>query len=411
MNKHQSSHAPIDCFSIDNNELLIGGKRPQQLEHMVGHTPYYAYDREVITERIRLLRHSLPKQVELHYAVKANPMPAVVQHIAHQVDGLDVASQKELLTALDTGMPASEISFAGPGKKEGEISAALAAGIVINVESVNELQRIQRLAEQQQAEPHIALRINPHFELKASGMKMTGGAKPFGIDQEYLPDILDQLPEQGLSLSGLHIFTGSQNLSEAAIMEAHDRTFELATQMMRLCHNPLKFVNIGGGLGIPYFPNDKHLQLDKICKNLTKNIKKYARQFKECKIVIELGRYIVGEAGVYVCKIIDKKISRGHTYLVTDGGLHQHLANSGNFGQVIRKNYPVIIANRVSSKDLEEVSIVGPLCTPLDIIADKMQLPAADIGDYVAVMRSGAYGLTASPQDFLSHPRAVEILV
>ncbi|WP_137938909.1 pyridoxal-dependent decarboxylase, exosortase A system-associated [Chitinivorax sp. B] len=403
-------HAPV-LFPVVDQCLMIGGLPLPRLTARVGQTPFYAYDRQLLTQRVKDLRAALPSGIELHYAMKANPMPAVVQHMANLVDGLDVASGRELRIALDTGMNPGNISFAGPGKGEGELSQAIAAGIVINLESETELEHVANLGSVLGIKPKVAVRVNPDFELKSSGMRMGGGPKQFGIDAERVPTTLKRIGELELDFEGFHIFSGSQNLKSESIVEAHNLTFELALRLAEHAPSPLKALNIGGGFGIPYFPGEGRLDLSPIADNLAVKLPDIKAQLSGTAIVIELGRHLVGEAGIYVCKIIDKKISRGHTYLVTDGGLHHHLSASGNFGQVIRKNYPVTIGNRVGSPHTELVSIVGPLCTPLDLLGDKMELPAAEIGDLVVVFQSGAYGYTASPTRFLSHAEPVEVLI
>jgi len=409
--KQPPVHDKLDYFKSADGQLQVNGIPLPQLVERVGQTPFYAYDRSVIDTRIAKLRTELPSEIKLHYAMKANPMPVVVQHFAQRVDGLDVASAGELQVALDTGMAPEQISFAGPGKRDAELHTAIAAGITLNVESPNELERIAGIAEQTGYRPHIALRVNPDFELKTSGMKMGGGPKQFGIDAEQIPGVLRRVAELDLDFAGFHIFSGSQNLRPEAIIEAHDKTFALAFRLTEDAPGPLRHLNIGGGFGIPYFPGDKHLELTEISANLADLLQQSAEYLGATEIVIELGRYLIGEAGIYICRVIDRKLSRGQVFLICDGGLHHHLANSGNFGQVIRKNYPVIIGNRMDAGELETVNIVGPLCTPLDIIAHQMELPRADVGDLVVVLQSGAYGLTASPRGFLSQPDAMEVLV
>ncbi len=404
-------HAPIKGFPVIGDCLYVGGIPLTRLAHRVGQTPFYAYDRHLLDERVALLRTILPSAIHLHYAIKANPMPVLVQHMAGLVDGLDVASLGELKLALDTGVIPTEISFAGPAKRPQELAAAIAAGIMINLESANELETIARLARKQDQRPKVSVRVNPDFELKASGMKMGGGSKPFGIDAEQVPKVLHRIGDLGLDFQGFHIFGGSQNLNAAAIVETHDHTFELALRLARDAPAPVRCLNLGGGFGIPYFPGDKSLDLMPIATNLESWLPRVQAQLPHMQVVLELGRYLVGEAGIYVAEVVDRKVSRGHTFLVTDGGLHHHLAVSGNFGQVIRKNYPVVIGNKVVGQEREVVTVVGPLCTPLDILADRMELAKAGIGDLVVVFQSGAYGLSASPAAFLSHPRCVEVLV
>ncbi|MEZ5580597.1 MAG: pyridoxal-dependent decarboxylase, exosortase A system-associated [Candidatus Competibacteraceae bacterium] len=411
MGKTRPTHWPMSQFPVVDDCLWIGGMPLTQLAARVGQTPFYAYERRLLDQKMALLRGALPPAIELHYAVKANPMPAVVQHMAGLVDGLDVASLGELRVALDSGTNPSRISFAGPGKRPVELTAAIAAGITVNLESPGELETLARLGQEQGRRPQVAVRINPDFELKTSGMKMGGGPKPFGVDAEQVPALLRRIGELRLDFQGFHIFTGSQNLRAEAIVEAHDRSFELALRLAAEAPGPLRLLNIGGGFGIPYFPGDRPLDLAPIAANLERWLPVVKARLPQAQVVLELGRYLVGEAGIYVAEVVDRKVSRGQTFLITDGGLHHHLAASGNFGQVIRKNYPVVVGNRVLGAERETVSVVGPLCTPLDILADRMELAKADIGDLIVVFQSGAYGLTASPTAFLGHPPCVEILV
>ena len=404
-------HAKMNQFSTRDNELVIGNMKISELSNKVGQTPFYAYDKAIIKSNIDKLKSIMPDNLSIHYAIKANPMPELVEYMSGIVDGFDLASKGEMNIALLTKMPVENISIAGPGKTDDELEAAIKAGVTINMESFGEMHRIINISAENKLTPHVAIRVNPDFELKSSGMKMGGGPKQFGVDAELVPEMLDTLKSSKLHFVGYHIFSGSQNLRQEAIIEAHDKTFELASRLLLISPGPILKLNIGGGLGIPYFPGEQRLSLDTIATNLQERITTFLSHSPSTKIIMELGRYLVGEAGIYVTKIIDKKISRGHTFLITNGGLHHHLAASGNFGQVIRKNYPVSIANRINAEETENVSIVGPLCTPLDILADKVDLPIAKVGDLVCVYQSGAYGLSASPQYFLSHPACVEVLI
>ena len=405
------THAPQTVFAIADGELQIAGQPLSRLAARVGRTPFYAYDRGAIARRVAELRAALPPAIELHYAMKANPMPALVGHMAHLVDGIDVASAGELQVALDAGAGPQHVSFAGPGKRDTELRQAVAAGILVNVESFREIAPLAEAAAALGVPARVAVRVNPDFELKSSGMKMGGGPKPFGVDAEQVPGLLAEIGRAGLAFEGFHLFAGSQNLKAEAIVEAQRKSFELALRLAAHAPAPVRTLNLGGGFGIPYFPGEQALDLTPIAAGLADIVAEAAQALPEARIVLELGRYLVGEAGVYVCRITDIKVSRGHTYLVTDGGLHHHLSASGNFGQVIRKNYPVAIGNRMDAPPAgEPASVVGPLCTPLDVIADRMPLPAAQIGDLVVVFQSGAYGASASPQAFLGHPQVVEIL-
>ena len=411
MENSSSQHDLGKQLSIAEGCLKIGSIPLPLLAERVGQTPFYAYDRNLITQRVAELRAALPVDIHLHYAIKANPMPAVVQHMAGLVDGFDVASAGEMKTALDTPMAPEKLSFAGPGKTERELRQAVAAGIVINLESERELDILARAGQDMGLRPKIAVRVNPDFELKTSGMKMGGGPKPFGVDAEQVPALLARMADLPVEFYGFHIFSGSQNLKAESIMEAQRNTFDLARRLALAAPGPVRLLNLGGGFGIPYFPGDTPLDLAAVGNHLAGLMPDARCDFPEAEFVIELGRYLVGEAGFYVTRVIDRKVSRGQVFLVVDGGLHHHLAASGNFGQVIRKNYPVLVGNRINAEEPVIASVVGPLCTPLDILADKMPLGHAQIGDLIVVLQSGAYGLTASPTSFLGHPQALEILV
>lgn len=405
--KHTNEHG----FAVINGQLCPGGITLSRLAARIGQTPFYAYDRQALTQRVRQLREAMPAELKIHYAMKANPMPAVVQHMAGLVDGFDLASAGEMKVALDTTMSAEHISFAGPGKRPGELSQAIAADVTINIESPYELETIAQQCQFLGMNAKVAVRINPAFELKASGMKMGGGAKQFGIDEEQVPVVLQRIKTLGLQFQGFHIYSGSQNLKAESIIEAQQKSLQLAINLSEHCPSAIRKLNIGGGFGIPYFPGDTPLAIEQVGEALGNAMVSAKSALPEAEVIIELGRYLVGEAGIYVTRVIDKKVSRGQIFLVVDGGLHHHLAASGNFGQVIRKNYPVAIGTKMGHHDLETVNVVGPLCTPLDILADRMQLPSAEVGDLVVIYQSGAYGYTASPNKFLSQPDAVEVLV
>jgi diaminopimelate decarboxylase len=397
-------------FPVIDDELQVGGRPLRELAARVGRTPFYVYDRAALVARVRSLRQYLPGEIRLHYAMKANPMPAVVALLAQQVDGIDVASAGELKVALDAGVDAAEISFAGPGKTERELEQAVASRVLVNVESFREIRLLEGISRRLGRAARVAVRVNPDFELKASGMKMGGGAKQFGIDAEQVPMALAEIGRRELAFEGFHIYSGSQNLRHEAICDAQNKTLALAERLAADAPGPVRVLNLGGGFGIPYFKGDQPLDLAPVGENLRGVVARAKLSLPQAALVIELGRYLVGEAGLYVCRVIDRKISRGDVFLVTDGGLHHHLAATGNFGQVIRKNYPVVIGNRVRGSTREVASVVGPLCTPLDLLAHRVELGEAQEGDLVVVFQSGAYGYTASPHYFLGHPPPIEVL-
>ena len=407
-----SSKDTIAAFGTAGGCLCVGGVPLDRLAERIGSTPFFAYDRQLLSDRIALLRNTLPKGIDLSYAVKANPMPAVVQHLATMVDSFDVASALEMRIALDTPSPASRVSFAGPAKTIPELRQAVAAGVTIEIESSTEARRVLDLAAALGIRPSVAIRVNPDFAVKGSGQRMGGGAQQFGIDAEQVPPLLKELSTADVDLLGFHVFPGSQNLRADILCEAQRRTVELASRLAESLPGPLRYLNLGGGFGIPYFERDEALDLQAVGYNLRELMAgRIKAELPEARVVIELGRYIVGECGVYVTRIVDRKESRGKTFLLVDGGLHHQLAASGNFGQVIRRNYPLAIGNRMDEDATEIASVVGCLCTPLDLLGDNVTLPAAQIGDLVVLFQAGAYGLTASPVAFLSHPTPAEVLI
>lgn len=401
----------VQRFRADDGGIHVGGVALDRLARRVGTTPFYAYSRSFISERVASLRQVLPPGLRLSYAVKANPMPAVVQHLAGLVDGLDVASAGEMRVALDTPMAPAHISFAGPGKRPDELARAVAAGVTVSIESTTELRRVAETGLEQGVRPRVAVRVNPDFELKASGMQMGGGPKAFGIDAEVVPAVLREAASLGLDFEGFQIFAGSQNLDAQALVESQRRTVDLAIALAASAPAQPRLLNIGGGFGIPYFPGDRPLDLQPIADSLATLQQQVEAALPGSAMLLELGRYLVGEAGVFVCRVVDSKRSRGKLFLITDGGLHQHLAASGNFGQVVRRNYPIAVVGRPAEGPLEATEVTGCLCTPIDVLGRSARLPPAEIGDLVVVFQSGAYGLTASPTAFLGHPAPPEVLV
>lgn len=368
-------------------------------------TPAYVYDFRIVAARIARLRAALPAGVAVHYAIKANPMPALLSAIAPLVDGLDVASAGEMDRALDV-MAAGAISFAGPGKRDAELELAIRAGVTLNVESESEGQRALAIGGMLGMRPRLAVRVNPDFELRGSGMKMGGRASPFGVEAQHVAGLVKRLILGGAEWRGLHIFAGSQSLDTQAVIETQAATVALAARIAEEAHRAPPLVNLGGGFGIPYFPGDVALDVEAIGAALAGEIGKLRTSY-----AIELGRWLVGEAGVYLARVVDRKVSQGETFLILDGGLNHHLAATGNFGTVVRRNYPVAVAHRMQDPPEETVTIVGPLCTPLDRLADRVALPKANVGDVIAIFASGAYGATASPSAFLGHPPVREVLI
>ncbi|WDA40527.1 pyridoxal-dependent decarboxylase, exosortase A system-associated [Erythrobacter sp. BLCC-B19] len=401
---------PAGYETLDG-ELAIGGKTASALVAEAGRTPLFVYSRALLDARVAQLRAALPARVGVNYAVKANPHPLVIAHMAPLVDGFDIASSGELALCIAAGIDPRRISFAGPGKRDDELEAAIAAGVTLNCESEGEGVRALAIGQRLGTPPRIAIRVNPSFVMTGSGMKMGGGAKQFGVDADKVPALARRLIGEGAEWRGLHIFTGSQTLSADAIIEAQANVLALAAELTEAIGHGCPKLNMGGGLGIPYFPGDTPVDLPKVGAALAERVADLPPTLAETELCMEMGRYLVGEAGVYLCRVIDRKDSHGTTFLVTDGGLHHQLAASGNFGTVVRRNYPSAIATRYGAEPTEEVNIVGCLCTPLDRLADNAMMPHAEVGDLVAVFCAGAYGASASPSAFLGHGPAAEMLV
>ena len=395
-------------FEADGDgRLTIGGWDAEMLVNEAGGTPLFVYDSRRIADQASRFRAAFPG-VALHYAVKANPYAPLLDAMSAMVDGFDTASAGELGKVAHLGLP---ISFAGPGKRDQELETAIRAGITINLESENEADRALAIAQREGLTPKLAVRVNPPFGLKGSGQKMGGLPSQFGVDHDRAAALVRRIADAGANWRGLHIFAGSQALHFDALIELQRDTVALAASIAEEAGHAPAEVNLGGGFGIPYFAKDKPLDIEAVGRALTKTLAERPKILEQTQFAIELGRWLVGEAGVYLTRIVDRKESRGRTFLVTDGGLQHQLAASGNFGQLLRRNYAVAIANRFSAAPEEEVTITGCLCTPLDLLADEAMLPRADVGDLVAIFCAGAYGLSASPVAFLSQPMAREMLV
>ena len=391
--------------------LAVDGVPVTELVARAGDTPLFVYSKALLDARVAALRAVMPARLALHYAVKANPYAPLLAHMAGLVDGFDIASGGELAILQGVGIDPRLVSFAGPGKRDRELEAAIAAGATLNLESEAEAARALAIGERLGIAPRLAIRVNPDFDLKGSGMKMGGGAKQFGIDAERVPALARQLVAAGCEWRGFHIFAGSQSLDSAAVIETQAQTIELALRLAGEAGVALPHCNLGGGMGIPYFPGDMPIDLVAIGAALGERFEALGADGANTQFCVEMGRYLVGEAGVYLTRIVDRKESHGEVFLVTDGGLHHQLAASGNFGTVVRRNYPVAIATRFGAPAEEVASVVGCLCTPLDRLADKAAFPRAEVGDLVAVFCAGAYGASASPSAFLGQGPAGEMLV
>ena len=404
-------HIVLNDLPQKDNELLIGGHSVSEFSQQTDFKPCYVYDLDATESHINALRQILPAGIKIHYAVKANPHPEIVKKMLTLTDGLDVSSIGEINRVFMAGADPDNIGFSGPGKSQSDINSAVSTGITIHLESKSEFQRVLAASQSSGKQAKVAIRINPDFELKSSGLKMSGGANPFGVDEELAPELINTIQQSDVDFRGFHVFTGSQNLNTENIIQAQDKTIKLMIRLSEIAGGIPDLINIGGGFGIPYFAGDSALDIQAISNNLTKNLSLLRQHRDDSQITLELGRYLIGASGYYICQVIEKKISRKKTFIVVNGGMHHHLAASGNLGQIIRKNYPICVGNNLTSDKTEKVTIVGPLCTPLDILADEIELPVINEGDSIVVFQSGAYGFSASPQLFLSHIAPKELII
>lgn len=399
-------------FAEEEGMLLIAGHGAASVVDEAGDTPLFAYDMDIVEAQVRRFRNAMPDRLHLHYAIKANPFAPLLARMGGQVDGFDIASGGELTMALDAGMAPDRISFAGPGKRDDELEAAIFAGVTINLESEGDGRRALAAATRIGKTPRLAVRVNPDFDLKGSGMRMGGGAKPFGVDADRAAALARAMIDAGADWRGWHIFAGSQNLAPEAIIETQAATIALAARLSDDVGATPPLVNLGGGFGLAYFPGDTPLDIRPIGVALDGALADLPDILQNSDFALELGRWLVGEAGVYLTRVIDVKVSQGETFVVVDGGLHHQLAASGNFGTVVRRNYPIAVANRFGAPPADDpVTVVGCLCTPIDRLGDKVALPPVQEGDLIAIFLAGAYGATASPAAFLGHPSPREVLL
>ena len=401
-------------FPLSNDELVIGDVPISDIVAQF-QTPLFVYDQSVMDRKLVLLRHALPSSFHICYSVKANPNDAILDFFVTRGCGLEIASVGELTRALKAGCPPEHVLFAGPGKTKAELEFAVARNIgAIHVESLVEAERIDAICRRLAIRARVAVRVNPSVEGQGGAMRMGGKSAPFGIDEEKLDETLEYLLSQPtFEFRGIHLFTGTQILDHTVLLSQYRRGLDIARRVTTRTQTPLNTVDFGGGLGIRYFDSDLELDMAGLAEGLETMMTEVREDssFSGTRFVVEPGRFLVGEAGVYVARVNDIKVSRGKKFLILDGGMNHHLAASGNLGQVLKKNFPITVVNKLDRRERERVDIVGPLCTPLDTLARDVDVPIANIGDLVGIFQSGAYALTASPVGFLSHPPPAEVLV
>jgi diaminopimelate decarboxylase len=401
-------------FPYSKRELSVGGVSASTLADRYG-TPLFVYDRAVLDQKWNLLREALPPEFSIYYSVKANPHPVILKYFLSKGAGLEIASGGEFCQALNAGCLPENILFAGPGKSEAELSLVISEGIgEIHIESLLELERVIAISRRLRTKTRVAVRVNPSGEAEGGAMRMGGRPAPFGIDEEVLDELLDFLSGAAeVEFTGIQLFAGTQILDVNVLADQYQKGLSIARQAATRMRRPLRRLDFGGGLGVPYFAYEHALDTLKLKPILEKMFSEVRDDptFAGTQFVVEPGRYLVAEAGIYVARITDIKVSRGKKFLITDGGMHHHLAASGNLGQTIKRNYPVALLGKLDSPENETVDIVGPLCTPLDVLARNISVPEAEVGDLVGVFQSGAYARSASPLNFLSHPTPPEVWV
>ena len=378
-------------------------------------TPLFVYDRHILDRQWTLLRDALPPEFAISYSVKANPNRTILRYFVSKGCGLEIASGGELHQALNAGCPPKRIVLAGPGKTEEELAFALSRGIgEIHVESLLEVERVNALSHRLGVRGQIALRINPSEDTQGGAMRMGGKPLPFGIDEESLDEVLDRVQSKPfIEFRGIHLFVGTQILNHNTLIDQYHHGMGLARRVAGRLQRPLQTIDLGGGFGIPYFEHEREIDMQAFGKGLAELMTEVKGDplFSGTQIMVEPGRFLVGEAGLYVTRINDIKISRGKKFIIVDGGMHHHLAASGNLGQTLKRNYPIAVLNRLNTLAEETVDVVGPLCTPLDVLGRGVVMPKAEVGDLIGVFQSGAYARTASPLGFLSHPTPPEVWV
>jgi diaminopimelate decarboxylase len=409
---------PKTFLSSKGMESCIGGIAIRSLAQQYG-TPLFVYDANMLESQYRALRENLPSKIHIFYSVKANPNQRILRFFLSKGCGLEIASAGELIQALHSGCQPENILFAGPGKTSFEIKMALKNGIgEIHAESFNEIARISKLAETANVTAKVALRINPNEEAQGGAMRMGGKPSQFGIDEECLEDALRFIQSQkNIQFQGVHLFTGTQILDESVLEIQYRSAVKIAQRAYAHTGKSVGTLDFGGGLGIPYFAHDRPLDLTKLGARISVLFSEIVHDpaFAGTRFIVEPGRFLVGPAGIYVVQIVDVKISRGKTFVIVNGGMNHHLAASGNLGQILKKNFPIVNLSRFSEdgKDGqgELLDIVGPLCTPLDTIGRAVKLPLPQIGDFLGILQSGAYARAASPLGFLSHVTPPEVMV
>jgi diaminopimelate decarboxylase len=402
-----------DLLEWRDGRAVIGGVPVEQIASECG-SPLYLYNAAVLELQYKRLRQALPDAIEIYYSIKANPHPKVIQVFLQQGAGCEIASGGEYAIAMRAGADPERVVFAGPGKGREELEFVVARGIgEIHLESIDEIDLLSEIASRLKATVRVSIRVNPSTAL-GGGLLMGGQPTAFGFEEESLEEVVRLVRKsQNFSLRGVHLYTGTQILDAKSLLKHWSHAVEVAKRMADVSGEPVSTIDLGGGLGIPYFAHENELDLEILgrgASELVKSARADAR-LANCRFVVEPGRFLAGPAGMYVGRVRSVKLCRGTTFVVLDGGMNHNLAASGNLGQVVRRDYPIVNLSRMHSDAEETVVVVGPLCTPIDTLGRKVKMPRPQVGDLIGILQSGAYGLTASPTRFLSHATPAEVMV
>jgi diaminopimelate decarboxylase len=399
-------------FNADENgQLLIGGSRAEELVAEAGGTPLFAYDNNIVGAQIARFKGAMADGISLFYSVTANPYEPLLEFLGRYVDGFRIVSLGEMKRLQQAKLAGIAMNFAGPGKRNEELEAAVNAGATISIESEGEARRALSAAKRVGIRPRLAVRVTPPFTIENGEVTLVCSASPFGVDTARVPSLVAGLLEAGVDWRGLHMFSGAQCLDAEALAEVHRITVAHAGEIADEIGLPLPELNLGSGFDVACRPGDQPLDIDRVARALNETLRNAPPLLATTRFTIELGRWLVGESGVYLTRILDRTESCGQIFLTTDGGGHHLIGATGGLGERGTANYPIAIANRFGAPAEEEVTVTGCLCTPFDVLGDNVALPRADVGDLVAVFCAGAYGLSASPQAWESRPLAHEVLV
>lgn len=394
-----------------DGQLQVGGVSVEELVAEAGGTPLFVYDNNIIGGQIARLRAAMPDGLSVFYSVTANPSEELLGFIGRYIDGFRVVSRGELDRLKHAGLAGLPITFAGPGKRDEELEAGIAAGATISVESEGEARRAILAAERLGIRPKLAVRVNPPFAFERGKIILGPRPSPFGVDPEQASDIVRGLLEADAEWRGLHLFAAAQCLDDESLIQSHRAIIECAGSIASELDMPLPELNLGGGFDIPCLDGERPLDLYRLANALHEAVCAAPELLATTRLSLELGRWIVAEAGVYLSRILDRTTSCGATFLTTDGGGHHLLRATGCLQEESHGNYPIAIASRFDAPGEELVTVTGCLATPHDVLGDQVMLPRAEPGDLVAIFAAGAYGPSASPQGWESRPPAREIVV